>query len=98
MSAYSKNQMQNLDIRFDEYKTNPNEGIFYAKLDCKCWGKKCNILAYFTMEDGSKCMASAWQNTDYLGIPDIEEGANLKLTFKKAKNGLSYLREVEQID
>lgn len=41
-------------------------------------------------------MASAWQNTGYLGIPEIEEGAMLTLTFEKAKNGISYLRKVER--
>ena len=41
-------------------------------------------------------MASAWQNNGYLGIPDIEEGAMLTLTFERAKNGISYLRKVER--
>ena len=41
-------------------------------------------------------MASAWQNTGYLGIPEIEEGAMLTLTFERAKNGISYLRKVER--
>ncbi len=59
-------------------------------------GARRNILAYFTFEDGSKVMASAWQNTGYLGIPEIEEGAMLTLTFEKAKNGISYLRKVER--
>ena len=59
-------------------------------------GQERNILAYFTFEDGSKVMASAWQNTGYLGIPEIEEGAMLTLTFERAKNGISYLRKVER--
>jgi hypothetical protein len=41
-------------------------------------------------------MASAWQNTGYLGIPEIEEGARLMLTFERAKNGISYLRKVDR--
>lgn len=41
-------------------------------------------------------MASAWQNTGYLGIPEIEEGARLTLTFERAKNDISYLRKVEK--
>ncbi len=56
------------------------------------------VLAYFTFEDGSKVMASAWQNTGYFGIPEIEEGAMLTLTFERAKNGISYLRKVERND
>ena len=41
-------------------------------------------------------MASAWQNTGYLGIPEIEEGTMLTLTFERAKNGISYLRKVKR--
>ena len=37
-----------------------------------------------------------WQNTGYLGIPEIEEGARLTLTFERAKNGISYLRKIEK--
>lgn len=99
MRAYSSlRQMQNLGICVDDYKTNEREGVFKARLDCKRWGKRRNVLAYFTFENGSKVMAAAWQNTGYLGIPEIEEGAMLTLTFKKAKNGISYLREVARID
>ena len=72
------------------------DGVFKSRLDCKRWGKKRNILAYFTFEDGSKVMAYAWQNTGYLGIPEIEEGARLMLTFERSKNGISYLRNVER--
>ena len=96
MRAYSFRQMQDLGIYVDDYKTNENEGVFTARLDYKRWGKNRNVLAYFTFEDGSKVMASAWQNTSYLGIPEIEEGATLILTFEKAKNGIAYLRKVER--
>ena len=43
-------------------------------------------------------MASAWQKTGYLGIPEIEEGAMLMLTFENAKNGIAYLRKVELLE
>lgn len=89
-------QMQDSGICVDNYKTNEQDGVFKARLDCKRWGKNRNILAYFTFEDGSKVMAAAWQNTGYLGIPEIEEGAVLMLTFERAKNGISYLRKVEK--
>ena len=98
MRAYSLRQFRKQGICVDDYKTNEHEGVFNARLDQKRWGKNRNILAYFTLEDGSKVMASAWQNTDYLGIPEIEEGAMLTLTFEKAKNGISYLRNVERCD
>lgn len=97
MRAYSSlRQLEEKGIYVDEYLTNEREGVFKARLDCKRWGKKRNVLTYFTFEDGSKIMAAAWQNTGYLGIPEIEEGAVLTLTFEKAKNGISYLRKVER--
>ena len=97
MKAYSSlRQLEENGICVDEYITNKREGVFKARLDCKRWGKKRNVLAYFTFEDGSKVMASAWQNTGYLGIPEIEEGAMLALTFERAKNGISNLRKVER--
>ena len=95
MKAYSFRQMQDAGIRVDNYKANEREGVFIATLDVKRWGKGRNILAYFTFEDGSKIMAAVWQNTGYLGLPDIEEGARLKLTFERAKNGSSYLRKAK---
>lgn len=97
MRAYSSlRQLEEKGIYVDEYLTNEREGVFIARLDCKRWGKKQNVLAYFTFEDGSKIMAAAWQNTGYLSIPEIEEGAMLTLTFERAKNGISYLRKVER--
>ena len=97
MRAYSSlRQPEENGVCIDEYLINEREGVFKARLDCKRWGKKRNVLAYFTFTDGSKVMASAWQNTGYLGIPEIEEGARLTLTFEKATNGISYLRKVER--
>lgn len=97
MRAYSSlRQLEEKGICVDEYLTNERAGIFKARLDCKRWGKKRNILAYFTFEDGSKVIASAWQNTGYLGIPEIEEGTMLTLTFERAKDGISYLRKIER--
>lgn len=98
MRAYSLTQMQDLGICVDDYKTNERDGVFIARLAYKRWGKKRNVLAYFTFEDGSKVMASAWQDTGYLGIPEIEQGAMLTLTFERAKNGIAYLRKVERYE
>lgn len=98
MRAYSLRQMQDLGICVDDYKINDKEGMFAARLDYKRWGKNRNVLGYFTIEDGSKIMASAWQNTGYLGIPEIKEGTMVMLTFEKAKNGIAYLRKVEIIE
>ena len=96
MRAYSFKEIRKHGICLDGYQTSERDGVFNACLDYKCWGKNRNILAYFTFEDGSKVMASAWQNTGYLGIPEIEQGAMLTLTFEKSKKGISYLRKVER--
>lgn len=97
MRAYSSlRQLEEKGICVDEYLTNKRDDVIKARLDCKRWDKKRNILAYFTFEDGRKVMASAWQNTGYFGIPEIEEGTMLTLTFEKAKNGISYLRKVKR--
>ena len=96
MRAYSKNQLYENGIHTDIYVTAEQEGIFKATLDYKRWGRNRNVLAYFTLEDGRKIMASAWQDTGYLGIPEIPMGTTVRLTFQKAKNGLAYLRGVEE--
>lgn len=96
MRAYSENQLYENGINTDIYVTAEQEGVFWATLDYKRWGRNRNVLAYFTLEDGRKVMASAWQNTGYLGIPDIPMGATVRLTFKKAKNGLAYLRDIAE--
>ena len=97
MRAYSSlRQLEEKGIYVDEYLTNERDGVFKARLDCKRWGKKRNVLAYFTFEDGSKIMAATWQNTGYLCSPEIEEGAMLTLIFDRAKRGISYLRKVER--
>lgn len=97
MRAYSFKQINDIRINLDDYTLMEQEGVFEAILDCKCWGKKRNIFAYLTLQDGRKVMTSAWQNTDYLGIPEIPIGALIKVTFQKAKNGISYLRNMEMI-
>ncbi len=98
MRAYSFNQMKEAGICVDVYTVNDRDGVFVARLDYKVWGKNRNVLAYFTFEDGSKIMASAWQNTGYLGIPEIPMGTMLTLTFERSKNGVSYLRKVEEYE
>lgn len=97
MRAYSFKQIIENGINLDDYTLMEQEGVFEATLDCKCWGKKRNILAYLTLHDGRKVMTSAWQNTDYLGIPEIPIESSVKVTFQKTKKGISYLRNVEII-
>lgn len=82
-------------IRLDDYSFNDEEGTFTARLDGKRWGKKANLLAYFTLENGKKVVASAWWEKEYLGIDEYKEGTMLTLTCTKSKNGKVYLRKVE---
>ncbi len=96
MGAYSFNQFINSGVNVDDYKFIEKEGSYKAILDYKRWGKSRNVIAYFTLENGSKIMSSAFQNGGYLGIPDIPEGTLLTLTFEKTKKGICYLRKVEK--
>ena len=82
----------------DEYQYIDREGTFEATLDDSFWGKSINILAFFTLADGRKIIASAWQKDNYLGIQDIEKGAKLLITFEKNKKGIPYLRKVERAE
>ena len=82
----------------DEYQYIDREGTFEATLDDRCWGNSINILAFFTLADGRKIIASAWQKDNYLGIQDIEKGAKLLITFEKNKKGIPYLRKVEKAE
>ena len=70
---------------FSDYSFIDEEGVFRATLDNKMWGRM-NLTAFFTFEDGRRIMASAYQNDDYyLGLPDIDIGSELELTFLKGK-------------
>ncbi len=82
----------------DEYQYIDREGTFEATLDDRYWGKSINVLAFFTLSDGRKIIASAWQKDNYLGIPDIERGTKLIITFEKNKKGIPYLRKVERAE
>lgn len=47
MRAYSSlRQLEEKGICVDEYLTNERDGVFKARLDCKRWGKKRNILRH----------------------------------------------------
>lgn len=91
MRAYSKKQMHNSGFRTDDYKIIQRDGVFIARLDCKRWGNWHKLNCFFTLEDGSRVFATVWDSPYYLGIPEIETGEMLKLTFRKAKSGESYL-------
>ena len=83
------------NVNFDDYCFCEEEGTFKAVLDFARYGKKKNVIAYFTFEDGRKIMACAWNNMSYLGLNRIPIGTELCLTFTKKKSDSCYLRNVD---
>ena len=97
--ALSNRQFAASDFDIKPYSFITTEGIFTGTLDFKRWGKKKNLLSYFTLADGRKIFASTFALQDYLGLVDIRLGTNVKLTFAAAKkSGVIYLRKVETTD
>lgn len=95
--AYSKAQIRTTDFMFSNYSLIEEEGTFRAVVDNKVWGN-CNLTAFFTLEDGRKIFAAAFQDHDYLGLTEIPLGSSVELTFKKAKTDRIYLRGVTLCD
>ena len=96
--ALSKRQFAQSDFSIEQYGLMDEEGTFRATLEFKRWGKKLNLLSYFTLEDGRKIFASSWQRDGYLGLPDIRLGSNVELTFKRAKKtGIAYLKTAKLV-
>ncbi len=93
--AYTFAEMDAMGIDEALYSLMDKEGVFKANLDFKRWGNKRNIIAYFTFDDGSKIVSSAWKNCSYLGIPEIPLNSYVELTYEKAKNGVCYLRKAD---
>ena len=94
--ALSNHQFAASGFDIKPYSFITTEGIFIGTLDFKRWGKKKNLLSYFTLADGRKIFASTFSLQDYLGLADIRLGTNVKLTFIAAKrSGVIYLRKVE---
>ncbi|MBR4634878.1 MAG: hypothetical protein IKO51_00765 [Clostridia bacterium] len=96
--AKSHYQMYRTDFVFADYSFIDEEGTFTAVLDNKMWGRM-NLTAFFTLEDGRKIMASAFQNDgNYLGLGEIDPGSTVELTFRGGKKSPRiYLRGVELI-
>ena len=97
--ALSQRQFAQSDFDSRLYSLIETEGMFTGTLDFKRWGKKKNLLNYFTLTDGRKILASTFALQDYLGLADIRLGTVVKLTFIAArKSGAIYLRKVEIAD
>ena len=96
--ALSKRQFAQSDFSIEPYGLMDEEGTFFATLDFKLWGKKLNLLSYFTLDNGRKIFASSWQREGYLGLSDIRLGSRVELTFKRAKKtGISYLKTAKPV-
>ena len=93
--AYSAREFAMSDFDADGHRFPDREGTFTGSLECKRWGKKGSMIAYFDLEDYGKIITSAWQNTNYMGLGEIFMGDEVTVTFEKAKNGKIYLRKVE---
>ena len=97
--ALSNDEFYQSGINPYDYHFSKTEGQFIATLDSKRWGKKKNILAYFTTVDGLKIVASAWvygiSGVPYLGIDTIPIGTKVRITFIKGSYSKPYLRAIE---
>ena len=96
--ALSNRQFVQSEFSIKPYELMDEEGTFFAMLDFKRWGKKLNLLSYFTLDDGRKIFASSWQREGYLGLPDIRLGSRVELTFKRPKKtGIAYLKSAKPV-
>ena len=94
--ALSQRQFSQSDFDIRPYSFIETEGTFTGTLDFKRWGKKKNLLSYFTLTDGRKIFASTFALSDYLGLADIKLGTTVRLSFiAEKKSGIIYLRKVE---
>jgi len=96
--AYSQAQFQALGIDTDDYKFNQQAGTFTAILDIKVWGNNKNVLAFFTVDDGRKFIASVPDFKGFFGLPDIPLGTKLELTYAPNKKGKVYITEIQRLD
>ena len=84
-------------IDFNEYSFTTEEGTFSGKLDFKMFGKKQNILAYITLDNGDKIIAAAYKDNDYYGLRDIEPDSLIEVTFTRSNSGMIRLSAVNLI-
>lgn len=96
--AYSNNEFANLDFGISEYEFNDEPGTFEGTLIVKKWGRKKNVIAYVDLDDGRKIMCVAYQDNNYLGLPDMAMGAKVRLTYTiGVRSGKVQLTAVECI-
>ena len=93
--AYSKQQFLRSGFDAIGYRFPNKEGVFSGTLLCKRWGNKMNILAYFEFDSIGKIICAAWQDAEYMGLPNIEIGSRVIARFEKQPSGKIYLRALE---
>ena len=92
--AYTMSEFLKIKGNTDHYNFNDREGVFTAVLDYKVWGKKRNLLSFYTLDDGRKILCNTWSNEDYLKVDEIPMGTKVRLTFKASGKGKIRLIEV----
>lgn len=97
--ALSDNQfdrflMENPGFKHRNYKLWEKEGDYDGVLVLKKWGHNKNIVAYVELKTGECLICCAYQDADYLGLPDIILGSLIRLTFGASKTGKNRLTAV----
>ncbi len=96
MRILSRNQFARSDFDRKGYVFNEIEGTFKGILRFAVWGRKCNAIGYVELDDGRKIMCTAFQQPDnYLGIPEIEFGTRVIVTYERGKRGNIRLKSVQ---
>lgn len=84
-------------INFNDYSFPTEEGTYKGTLDFKRYGKKQNILAFITLENGDKIIGAAYKDNDYHGLREIEVDSMIEVVFTKSQSGMTRLLEVKKI-
>ena len=80
--AYSKRQFAQSGFDTTGYHRPDQDivGDFYARLDCKRWGKHC-LIAYLTLDNGEKIYVVTWPRQNYFGFKEIPIGRIIDIGF-----------------
>ena len=95
--AFSEREFWESGMNPSLYSVCDSEGTFTGVIDSKKWGKKCNLLVFVMLDDGTKIFTSVWAYNEskiaYLNMDKVPIGSRVALTFIKGKSGIPYLRE-----
>ena len=95
--AYSQQQLKTLGFDSKGYILNKASGMFTGRLDMKMWGKKSNLISFYTLSEGRKILWNAWHNKDYCGVDKLPLGGNVELVFTRTSRGNAALSEVRTV-